>query len=124
MSDQLHDVQPTLHEPSSEAQTTDFSYPEYQVVCVSKTRLGDCGEFYWVQDSIAGTMTDGTKACWLLLTDTQPTPKCDAPSGSPGYKTVCYSNVRLGDCGTYWNVKDSTDGCMSNGYRALWLLVE
>ena len=124
MSKQLQDVQPKLHEPSVETQAQDLTSPQYQVVCVSTQRLGDCGEYYWVQGSLAGTMSNGTSACWLLLTPTPPTPSCTGGGSSPGYQTVCYSNVRLGDCGTYWNVKDSLDGCMSNGYKALWLLVE
>jgi hypothetical protein len=124
MSNQFDNVKPTLHEPATEATPQDTGNPQYQVVCISQTRLGDCGQFYWVQSSIDGTGTDGTKYCWLLLTNTQPQPFCEGGFSSPGYQTVCYSNVRLGDCGTYWNVKDSSAGCMSNGYKALWLLIE
>lgn len=118
------------HNPAAQVEAQDWTHPGYQVVCYSTVRLGDCGTYFYVKDSIAGTMTDGSKAVWLLIEGTLPkeSPESEtvnrAGFQSPGYKYACYSNVRLGDCGTYFTVKDSVDGTMTDGKKALWLLVE
>ena len=117
------DLKPAVTLPGAEKEADAWRYPDYQVVCISRTRLGDCGEFYYVKDSVASKI-DGQNYCWLLLTHDRPAPKGGLPSGSPGYEIVCWSYTRLGDCGTYWRVKDSVEGTMTDGLRALWLLVE
>ena len=97
--------------------------PNYQIICISNQRLGDCGSWFNVSANTTGTI--GSQSyLWSLYSKYNGV----CPSGgstqaptNPLYNIVCVSNQRLGDCGQWFNVSGTTTGTIG-GQSYLWIL--
>jgi hypothetical protein len=99
-----------------------WTFPNYQYVCASNTRLGDCGQWFQVTDSVAQSQPGGY--LWTLYSTyggVCPTGGSTQQPQNPLYSIVCVSKNRFGDCGQWFNVV-ATSTATNDGLNYLWIL--
>jgi hypothetical protein len=97
--------------------------PNYQVLCFSNQRLGDCAFWFNVSANTTGTV-GGQRYLWSLYSKYNgpcPTGGSTQPPANPLYNIICVSNQQLGDCGQWFNVVGTTTAS-SGSQSYIWIL--